>query len=79
MLYATIFFVAAVIFFFLNPLDQIRDLIDLSPDELSIKYWLFNWGLFPIFYNVANIAIVGSVIFLLCSVYLGTKLMRRRL
>lgn len=77
LLYSIIFFVVAIMFFFLNPLDQIRDLIEMSPNELSIKYTLLGWGIYPIFSNVANIAIFGSIFFLLCSVYIGIKSVKK--
>lgn len=77
LLYSIIFFVVAHIWFFLNPLDQIIDLIESSPNALAIKYKLFDLGIFPIFYNTANIAVAGFIFFLFCSIYAGISSLRK--
>ena len=77
--YSLIFFVAAIMWFFFNPFAEIRDFIDSLPNALDIKYKLFDLGLFPIFYNVANIAIFGSIFFLLCFMYSSTRAIRKHL
>ena len=79
LLYVIIFLVAAIAWFYFNPLDLIRDLIELSPNELSIKYTLLSLGMYPIFSNVANIAVYGSIFFLLCFMYSSTRAIRRHL
>jgi len=77
LLYSIIFFIAAIMWFYLNLLDQIRNKINLSSDSLSIKYKLLDWHVYSLFSHVSEVAIVGSVIFLLCSAYLGIKSMRK--
>ena len=77
LLYMTIFFIAAWTWFFWNPFGEIRDLIELSPNALDIKYKLLDLKIFYVFYNVANIAIAGSMIFLLSSMYTGIISLRK--
>lgn len=77
LVYVLIFLVAAITWFYFNPVDIIRDFIDLSPNELAIKQKIFTLGLFPIFYNVVNIMIFGSMFFLLCSVYAGIHSLKK--
>ena len=77
LLYSIIFLIGAHIWFFFNPLDQIINLIESSPNELNIKYKLLDLGIFPILYNSANIAIIGLFLFLLCSIYAGVLSLRK--
>ena len=71
LLYSFIFFITAIIWFFFNPLSQMRDIVDSLPSALDIKDKLLDWGIFPIFYHVSSIATVGLFFFLLCSIYAG--------
>ncbi len=73
LLYSFIFFMTAVMWFFFNPLAEIRNLIELSPNAVEIKYKLFNLGIFPIFFHVSEVMMAGSLLFLFCGLYLAIK------
>ena len=77
LIYAITFLIAAIMWYFLNPVGIARNLIELSPNALNIKYTLFDLGLFPILYHVLDISIIGLLFFLLCSTYAGTISIRK--
>ena len=75
--YGITFFVSAIMWSFLNPVGIVRDLIDLSPNALDIRYQLIDWGVDPIFYHILDISMIGLLFFLLCSIYVGCLSLRK--
>ena len=75
--YSMIFFVAAILWYFWNPVGMVRDLVDSLPNALDIKYILFDLGIFPIFYHVFAISIIGLLFFLSCSIFTGILYLRK--
>ena len=71
LLYSITFLIAGILWYWFNPVDIIRNLIDLSPNALDIRYRLLDWGVYPILYHVLAISIIGLFFFLLCSIYVG--------
>ncbi|MEN9582376.1 MAG: hypothetical protein RL641_330 [Candidatus Parcubacteria bacterium] len=71
LLYSTIFFAVAIIWFFWNPFVGTQKLISLSSVEMKQK--LFDLGVYQLFYHVARIATIGSLFFLLCSIYFSLR------
>lgn len=75
--YSVFFFITAIMWYFVNPIGEIRDLIETLPHTSSIYDKLFNLGIYPLFYSVSLIMDIGFFLFILLSIYIGVKSLKK--